>query len=190
MNHEKLITFLGHYGKISDSDKSNIRKHFVPLKVNKKQILIDKYSPCNKLFFVNSGILRTFCVSEKGREITRMFAWEKRFITNIASFKNNTENHEVIDCIKNSEILYINREDFYSIINSSLNLKNIYADLLEECNSFHVKRFEVLTTYNLEDKLLYLKEEFPTLLKELNDSLLASFLGLNRETFVRNKNSF
>ena len=39
----------------------------------------------------------------------------------------------------------------------------------------------------LENKFLHLKQDFPNLIKELNDTLLASFLGINRETFARNK---
>ena len=70
---------------------------------------------------------------------------------------------------------------------SSPNLKSIYADILEEYTALHIKRFEVLNTFDLENKFLHLKQDFPNLIKELNDTLLASFLGINRETFARNK---
>ncbi|MCU7613930.1 cyclic nucleotide-binding domain-containing protein [Chryseobacterium sp. GMJ5] len=189
MNHELLIHFLRQYGEISDVEKKIIEHYFIPLKAKKKEVLIEKNAPCNKLFFVNSGFLRAFYINEKGKEITRMIAWENRFLTNLGSFKNFTENNETIDCIKDAELLYIKREDFDTVIHSSLNLKSIYADLLEEYNTASIKRFEVLSTYTIEQKLAHLKQDFPNLLKALNDGLLASFLGMNRETYVRNKNA-
>lgn len=188
MNHEQLLSFLYQYGNLSETEKQNIKKSFTLLQVKKKQILIEKNTPCNKLFFVNRGLLRAYYINDKGKEITRMVAWKERFITNIGSFKNLSINNETIECIKDGEVLSINREDFNNLMKSSPNLKSIYADILEEYTALHIKRFEVLNTFDLENKLLHLKQDFPNLIKELNDTLLASFLGMNRETFARNKN--
>lgn len=189
MNHVQLLNFLHQYGSLSESEKQSIKNYFIPLQVKKKQILIEKNTPCNKLFFVNAGFLRAFYINEKGKEITRMIAWKERFLTNIGSFKSSFLNNETIECIKDGEVLYVNREDFNNLIKSSLNLKSIYTDILEEYTALHIKRFEVLNTFDLENKLLHLRQDFPNLIKELNDTLLASFLGINRETFARNKSN-
>lgn len=187
MSHEKLINLLNQYGTISEIEKLNIEKYFISAKIKKKQVLIEKYLPCNKLFFINNGLLRAYYIYDKGKEITRMFAWEGRFLTNISSFKMHSENSETIECIKNADILYINRNDFEVLIKSSHNIKNIYTNILEEYTALHIKRFEVLNTFNLEKKLLHLKNDFPNLTNELNDNLLASFLGISRIHFVNNK---
>ena len=187
MKHNLLIDHLNKYGKISEDEEKSIRKYFFQLETEKKQILIKEHSPCNKLFFVNSGFIRAYYTNDKGNEITRMFAWEGRFLTNIASFGNFAENTEIIETVKTAEILQINREDFVSLISSSSNLKSIYTDILEECNAFHIKRFEYLNTYDLNKKISYLKKDFPNLISELNDSLLSSFLGISRVHFANNK---
>ena len=187
MNHEKLITLLNQYGTISEPEKRNIEKCFIPMQVKRKQVLIEKNSTCNKLFFINSGLLRAYYINEKGKEITRMFAWENRFLTNIGSFKMLSENNETIECVKDASILTINRDDFERLMKSSLNIKSIYADLLEKYNILHIKRFEALHTFDLEKKLLHLKLDFPNLINDLNDNLLASFLGISRIHFANNK---
>lgn len=188
MNHNQLINFLKQYGRISETEKQNIEKYFTVLQVKKKQILIERHSPCNRLFFINKGLLRAYYLSEKGKEVTRMIAWENRFLTNIISFKNFTENNEIIECIKNATVLSISRENFEILLKTSPNLKSVYADLLEEYNAMHTQRFEVLNAFDLHKKIKHLKQEFPHLLNQVNDTILASFLGMNRETFTRNKN--
>lgn len=187
MKHEQLINFLQKYGTISELEKKNVKNYFIPLQVKKKQILIEEKAPCNKLFFINNGFLRAYYSNYNGKEITRIIAWEDRFLTNIGSFKGFTENNETIECIGNGEILYIAREDFDTLIKSSSNLKSIYTDILEEYNALHIKRFEALNTFDLNKKFIHLKQEFPHLINKLSDILLASLLGISRETFVRNK---
>ena len=187
MNHEKLINLLKQYGTISETEQQNIENYFIPTQVKRKQVLIEKNSPCNKLFFVNNGLLRAYYINERGKEVTRMFAWEGRFLTNIGSFKILSENNETIECVKDANILSINRDDFEKLMKSSLNIKSIYADLLEKYNILHIKRFEALHTFDLEKKLLHLKLDFPNLINDLNDNLLASFLGISRIHFANNK---
>jgi len=187
MNHKKLITLLNQYGTISETEQQNIENYFIPTQVKRKQVLIEKNSPCNKLFFINNGLLRAYYTSEKGVEVTRMIAWENRFLTNIGSFKNMTENNETIECVENAEILYINRMNFEKLISSSLNIKSIYADIIEEYNILHTQRFEQLNCKDSLGKLKYFKENFHPLHNRINDSLLASFLSVSRKTVERLK---
>ena len=86
MEYNQLLDFLKQYGKISKDEETLIKKCFSVLNLKKKQILINENFPCNKLFFVNKGLLRTYYINNKGTEITRMIAWENRFITNLVSF--------------------------------------------------------------------------------------------------------
>ena len=187
MIHNQLFRLLEKYGTISEKESIKIEKYFKPLEVKTKQILIEKFEPANKLFFVNKGFLRAYYINENGKEITRMIAWENRFLTNLASFRGAFENNEIIESIKNSEILYINRKDFEILIKSSYNLKCIYTDIMEEYHALHVKRFEILNAFDLQKKFQHLKLDFPHLIKELNDNLLASFLGISRIHYVNNK---
>ena len=187
MPHEKLISLLNDYGTISDIEKLNIVKYFIPQKIKKKHILVDRHSPCNKLFFINNGLLRAYYINEKEIEVTRMIAWENRFLTNIGSFRNKIVNNEIIECIENAEILYIDRSNFENLVNSSLNLKSIYADIIEEYNILHIKRFEQLNSKNSLGKYAYYKENFDPLHNRISDTLLSSFLTVSRKTIERLK---
>lgn len=187
MEYNQLLDFLKQYGEISKDEETLIKKCFSVLNLKKKQILINENFPCNKLFFVNNGLLRTYYISNKGTEITRMIAWENRFLTNIVSFKYGEKNNETIECIENSEILCIDKDNFDTLLKSSLNLKSIYADILEEYNALHIQRFQSLNTFDLQNKFSHLQKFFPQILYRVNDGLLASFLGISRETYVRNK---
>jgi CRP-like cAMP-binding protein len=100
------------YGKITEEEKEKIKEYFVLLEVKKKQIIVEKNSLCNKLFFVNEGLLRTYYIDKNGNEFTRRIAWENGFLTNMESFrKNGVENNETIECVENAIILQITKKD-------------------------------------------------------------------------------
>lgn len=187
MKHKLIINYLKNYGNISEKEELNIRKYFIPIQALKKQTLINKHSDCNKLFFINYGLLRAYYINNDGNEITRMIAWENRFLTNIVSFRNFSENIETIECIEKAEILAINRTDFDYLMKSSLNLKSIYADILEEYNALHIKRFEQLNSGNANEKIKYFNQNYVILKNRISDIHLSSFLSISRKTIERVK---
>lgn len=187
MPHQPLINLLGKYGTINKQEELNIRKYFDTLNLEKKDILIESNKPCDKLFFVNRGLLRAYYTSIDGKETTRMIAWESRFMTNVVSFRNIAENKETIDCIEKADILHINRNNFDLLMKSSSNLKSIYTDILEEYNALHIRRFEQLNSENTLEKLKYFNENFPALKNRISDTFLASFISISRKTLERIK---
>lgn len=187
MKHNQLLSYLKKYGSLNTIEEDLLKKYFIPYEVKKKAQLIEKNFPCDKLFFVNNGLIRAYHVNDNGREITRMIAGKDRFLTNIGSFRNSYINNETIECIQGGELLYISRNNFEFLVKKSLNLKSIYADILENYSALQCRRFQSLTTSDINQKITHLLEDFPEIISQVNDGLLASFLGVSREYFVKNK---
>ena len=187
MEYENLFASLRVFGTISDDEENNIKKYFNVQKIKKNEILIEKNSPCNKLFFINDGLIRAYYINDKGNEVTRMIAWKNRFLTNIINFRNFADNLETIECIENGELLVIVKDDFIHLMQTSTNLKSIYGDILEEYNAMHIKRFQQLNTLLTRDKMIYFNQNFPTLRNRISDNVLSSFLAISRKTLERIK---
>ena len=188
MNHEKLISHLKQYGTISVTEQQNIEKYFILTQVKRKQILIEKNSPCNKLFFVNQGLLRTYYIDNNGNEFTRRIAWESGFITNMDSFrKNGLENNETIECIEDANILQISKIDLDQLLTTSENLRNIYLKILEKYMAINIRRYQHIANSSPLEKLLHFNENYIPLKNRINDTLLSTFLSISRKTLIRTK---
>ena len=188
MNHEQLLTFIKKYGNISELEEESIKTFCVPLIIKKKQILIEKNSVCNKLFFVNKGLLRTYYIDNNGNEFTRRIAWESGFLTNMDSFrKNGIENNETIECIENAEILQITKKNLDKLLSSSENLTKIYQIILEKYMAINIRRYQHLSSSSPLEKLIYFNENYPLLKFRINDTTLASFLSISRKTLIRTR---
>lgn len=182
-----LLDTVKSYGSLSEDEQRLIINNFRVIYPNKKEILIRSGEDCDTLFFVNKGLLRAYYINEKGNEVSRMITREGKFLTNIRSFGKLEKNHETIQALEDSEVLCIKREDFYNMMGVSKQLNFLYSKILEEYTAMLILRFEMLNTGSIEKKLLHLQEDFPFLVDRVSDTLLASFLGISRETFVRNK---
>ena len=188
MPHQKLIKFLEKYGQIAESEKEKILKFFIVTYVKKRDILIYENSLCNKLFFINNGLLRAYYLDANGNEVTRRIAWEGGFLTNMESFrKNGIENKETIECIENAEILEISKYNLDQLILASKVLPNIYQILLEKYMAINIRRYQHIASLNPAERFVYFNENFPILRNRINDSILASFLNISRKTLQRVK---
>lgn len=76
------------------------------------------------------------------------------------------------------------------MVKNSSTFRKIYTQLLEQCNIQHVKYLYVLGAYGIQQKIKYFKKYFPNLNRQVNDHVLASFLGISREYLVKNKSLF
>lgn len=187
MDYTPLINFLKEKMSIRIEEEKYIQRYFKPKFFRKKAILEHPDSTHCKFYFVNSGLVRAFYNNEKGRECTRIIAWENRFLANIPVGKNFSFSTETIECLEDSALLVIEKSDFHHLLLISSMFKNIYFSLLEEYNFFYLKRFQVLSSFDIKYKMEYIKIDYPHLIGRVSDSVLASYLCITRETFVRYK---
>lgn len=191
MHHDKLIQALEKYSPITDSDKRNITFSFNPIKVRQKVILISEKELCNKLFFINNGLLRSFSTDNKGNEITRRIAWEGGFLTNMDNFRENAnDSNEHIECIENAELLEISKKEFEILISSSVTLTCVYQIILEKYIAINIRRFQQLTSLNPTERLQYYNRNFPKLKNRISETVLATFLGISRKTLERVRKNY
>lgn len=94
---------------------------------------------------------------------------------------------KLFECVQASDFLYVLRSDFEKILSFSDNLKKIYTDILEDCHIQSLKRLKSTNSLDIAHKIQYLKNEFPYVVNNVSDTAIASFLGISREYYVKNK---
>src|SRR5260221_7702629 len=115
--HEHLKRYLNLNITLSGDKLNEIVRHFKPLTVKKNTILLSKGEVCNKLYFVNTGCIRTYYITGQGHEKTRFIAFEGMIATVLNSLISQQPSFEFIDVLENAELLYITRSNFYRLVN-------------------------------------------------------------------------
>lgn len=190
MPKQKLISFLEKRGFLSEDEKKQIENIFQERKISKNELLLRAGEVCNEVYFVNKGFLRCFNFTENGNEFTRLLIPENSFGSNLQSFNNRIPSLENIQALEDSEILAIKHKDFVEFNEAHQNGMSIYRKILEEFQTFHIKRFEFLTNYDSKQRVEKFLKENPELAKRVMDKVIASYLNMSPETYSRFKKNF
>lgn len=167
----------------------NVAKNFAVKQVEKNEILLNAGEVCNHLYFVVSGILRTFHLNTNGTEFTRLIRKENQFCTVLLSFLEKKSSVATIQALEKGTLLAINSQDFRTLTQESEFAKNIYTKILEDFENFHLKRLEFLTSYSPKEKTEIFLKEYQDLEPRLTDKVIASYLQITPETYCRCKKS-
>ncbi|PDS21759.1 Crp/Fnr family transcriptional regulator [Flavobacterium branchiophilum] len=178
LQFEKMIT-------ITDAEFEYVLSHFSYKKLKKHQFLvqIDDYVPND--FFVLKGLLKSYHLDENGKMYIVQFAMQDWWITDYQAFYNQNKATLHIDCLEDVEVLCLSLENREKIC-SELHIMEHY--FRKKSNMGYVllqQRILSFLSSNAKERFETLLILQPDLFQRVSKSLIASYLGVSRETLSR-----
>lgn len=164
-----------------------ICSHFTLVKAQRNEILINSDEVCKGYYFVNDGCLRLFTYNSEGNESTRYFGFKGGFCTALPSFIEQTVTQEYLQAVAKSELLYINRRDFYQLVDTVPQFAMIYREILELGFVNAQKRIYGFQGFDALEKVRWIIRFQPDFLLRLSNKMAASYLGISPSTLSRIK---
>jgi len=182
---EELFKHIEDKVLLNDQDKEAIASFFVPRKLRKRQYLLQEGDVCKYLAFVAQGLLRTYNIDDKGSEHMSIFGWQGWWLSDFNSFLNAEPSVFNIDAIEDSEVLLISLTD-YNQLTLTVPLMDRYFRILYQ-NSLVTKERRLMSsiTHTAEEKYLQLLASNPEMIERIPVTMIASYLGIARETLSR-----
>lgn len=170
---------------ITDSEFEYVMSHFTSKKLRKHQFLIQNGSEVKNDHFVISGLLKAYYTNDEGKEHILQFAMEDWWVTDYQAYFKKEKSNIDIDCLEDCEVLCL----------SLHNRNKLCADLQKIEHFFRVKsnfgyvalQRRILSLLDKDAKARYeeLVSLYPSLLQRVPKTILASYLGVSRETLSR-----
>lgn len=156
--------------------------------ISKGQFLIKEGEVEKNLYFVTSGAIRVFYLSEFEEQTVR-FGYEGSFINSLSSFIKGTPSEFYIQAIRKTTVKYISKEMLQTLVNrDSENLRQ-YIQLLETLVTQQIDReIDLLITSPVE-RLRRVLQRSPNLFQHVPLKYIASYLRMTPETLSRIRNS-
>ena len=187
MQQQNFQKFLTENFGFTDEELDLETQFFETEKFKKNEIILNAGEICKKIYFVKSGLLRTFHLSQNGTEFTRLFASEFQFCTILLSFSGQIASAATIQALENTEVLSVTKSKFQEIISHSEKAKNAYTKILEDFQNFQISRIEYLTTLSPQEKVEQFLAENVDLEKRVSSKIIATYLQITPETYSRCK---
>lgn len=185
--HEKLVAYINQYATspLSSEEEAMIMSTFQPKKLRKKQYFLQEGDVCKHTGFIVKGAMRQYSVDDKGVEhIVHLFI-ENYWASDRESTIMLTPSKYNIDAWEDTELLVITRVDMLDLMTKIPALVEMIR-LMDERNAIANQRRLSSTISNTAEKRY---EEFaahhPQFIQRFPQHLIASFLGITKETLSR-----
>lgn len=105
----------------------------------------------------------------------------------IISFGLQQPATENIRTVEPSDLFAINRQSFEKLMEAVPQFDKVYKQILEAFYANSVYRINTFVSLTALDRIKWLMDYRPNLMTRLSSKLIASYLGISKETFSRLK---
>ena len=184
--HESLITYIKNYSvtPLSESDIEAIREVFIPKKLRKRQYLLQEGEVCKHAAFVVKGAMRQYSIDDKGVEHIVRLSIENWWATDRESYVMLTPSRYNIDAWEDSELLLLTRADYLNRLSSIPAINEMTRKMDENFAIATQKRIDSISL-SAEERYTELMKTNPEFLQRFPQHIIASYLGITKETLSR-----
>lgn len=170
---------------LTDDEFNFILSHFTPKKFKKHQFLIQNGDFVTNDFWVINGLVKATQTDIKGKQHIMQFAAEDWWITDYQAYFNETKAVFDVQCLEDTEVLCLSLENRDKMCAELHKAEHFFR---KKSNAGYValqRRILSLLTTNAAERYEQFLQQYPTLIQRLPKTLIASYLGVSRETLSR-----
>ncbi|WP_232825688.1 Crp/Fnr family transcriptional regulator [Algoriphagus litoralis] len=156
-------------------------------KVKRNELLLRQGENCTLVYFIAKGALQVFVSDADGNETTRDIVIEDNWCSDLISFGSGLSSVENIRTLEPTWLLAIDRSGFQEMVSSVPQFDKVYKQILEASYANSVYRINTLVSMSALDRIKWLMQNRPTLMRRFSSKLIASYLGINKDVFSRLK---
>ena len=187
MEKTLLATEITRIVPLTDEQLEVILGYFHPFSAGKDAYLMREGEVSQHMNFVLSGCLRIFFINDAGQEATRHLAFEGQYATGLASFITGSPAFEFMQALEDTELLRIERNDFYYLLNLIPIWERFYRYYLEDAYMNNLRIFRREITKDAKERYKELLARNPDVISRLPNKIVASYLNMKPETLSRMK---
>jgi len=182
---EKLRSHIEEIVPLTDEEFAIIRAHFTFRKVRKHQFLIQEGDGVHYSYFVVSGLLKLSHIDANGKEHILHFATEDWWVSDYRAWFRKTNATMSLDCLEDAEVLCISLEDHKKLMAALPKLEHFFLEKSYLSYIASQQRILSLLSTSAKERYEQFLQQYPSLVQRVNKTLLASYLGISRETLSR-----
>ncbi len=182
---EELRNLLNELININDKEWFAFTKAIKEEQHTPKTLVIKEGSVANKIYFIKSGLLRTYYL-EDGKEITTYFSCEGQFIGTFTSFISQEPSMEILETIEESVLYSLSYNALQLLYKEYPKFERLGRIWAEQNYLCIVERVIVMQTKTGKQKYLNFIENYhKRIVQCAPQHQIASFLGVAPESLSR-----
>ena len=149
--------------------------------IPKKTMLLQTGNVCNFEAYVIKGCIREYYIDNNGAEVTLQFAVEDWWVSDIASFQDQTISNMYIETLEECELLTLSRQSKEQLLSQIPRLERMFRMMIQRHLSVVQSRLFKTITNTASEKYLEFINRYPTIPQRVPQHYIASYLGITPE---------
>lgn len=182
---ENFETYITSHVDLTKDELKQIRSLSTVKKLRRRQLLLHEGEICRHKIFVSKGLLRTYRLKDDGAEYIMRFASENCWSIDHESYNNQTPTKYNIEALEDSEVILWTQKNTDEMLASIPAFKSFSEKI--KANSLDASQNRILMniSYTAEEKYQEFINSFPDIFRRVPLHMVASYLGVSRETLSR-----
>jgi CRP/FNR family transcriptional regulator, anaerobic regulatory protein len=182
--HPNLLYLFNSIHPLTEAAKSFLDAKIRVYEFSKKAYLLKEGQVCNDIYFIESGLIKSFYKKED-KEVTSWFMKENDIVISVKSFLKREKSYEYIQAIENSVVHAISHDDLDELYKVSLEFNIIGRIVTETYYVLSEERLFSMRKQKAEERFAFLLKEHPEIIQRAPVKDIASYLGISQETLSR-----
>lgn len=182
-----LFQYINRYTStpLSESELELIEKSFTPKKVRKNQYFLQAGDICMHFAFIVKGAMRQYTIDDKGAEHIVQLAIENWWVGDRESWVMSTPSIYNIHAWEDTEMLTLTRADCLKLVREFPAFEEMVRAMDERSFIATQKRITSSISFSAEKRYVDLMNRYPDFLRRFPQHIIASYLGITKETLSR-----
>ncbi len=180
-----LVKYLREKGSLTNDEIEQFRASSITRRFRKRQYLLQEGDICHYNSFVAKGCMRMYRVGDNGAEHMLRFAIETWWMADYESYNSGSPSKNNIDALEDTDLIMIKKNDFDALVKAIPNFR-IFKEKLET-RSYDASQNRILSNISdtAEKRYENFIQKYPDIYNRVPLHMIASYLGLTRETLSR-----
>jgi len=182
---EKLRKHIEKIVPLSDDEFAFVLSHFTFKNNKRHEFLFRKGENVKYCYFVLSGLLTLAYEEDSGKQHIVSFAMEDWWESDFLAYYTQTKATMSLQCLEDTNVFCLSLENYQKLC---AGLQKMEYFFLKKSNAGHIgsqQRILSFLTSNATERYEQLLKRHPSLFQRVPKTLLASYLGVSRETLSR-----
>jgi CRP-like cAMP-binding protein len=182
---ERLRAYMNRVVALTEEEFAFVLAHLKVKHYKKHQFLIQEGQPVEYCYFVASGLLKLFYTQQSGKQHIVSFAMEDGWESDFQAYFTRTRATLSLECLEDTVVFCLSLEDYHKLCAGLHKFERFFLQLALYCSMAAQQRILSMLTSQTKERYEHLLKQYPTLVQRVPKALLASYLGVTRETLSR-----
>lgn len=170
---------------LTDEEFALVLTYFTEKKFRKHQFMVQEGSFVPHKFFIVRGLTKTFSVDDTGREYILDLSMDNNWVTDTQAFHLQEKSKVNIYCLEECDTMVITLQNIEQLCSVLGKMQYFFRQKAIDENIQLQRRIQCFISNNATNRYHQLVAKNPGLIQRVPKKLIASYLGVSRETLSR-----